>query len=156
MKPLKQPGFSLTHKFVRFGSYFRQMTCKINIATRCTHKVLVKMSWTTAYFIVSNNIYLCQLFKLLQKVFKYQFASVRRSILFCFNRHSTIQFICQVTDHQSRLHNTILLVFQVTDHQSRLHYTILLIFQVTTTYTCYLTLYCHYSRLQTTSQGYTH
>jgi len=33
------------------------------------------------YFIVSFNIYLCQLVKLLQKAFKYQFASVRQSIL---------------------------------------------------------------------------
>ena len=31
------------------------------------------------YFIVSNNIYLCQLVKLLQKAFNYQFASVRRN-----------------------------------------------------------------------------
>ena len=33
------------------------------------------------YFIVFNNIYLCQLVKLLQNIFKYQFASVRLSIL---------------------------------------------------------------------------
>jgi len=48
--------------------------------TGCT-QCLSKWINSQPYFIVFNNIYLCQLVKLLQKAFKYQFASVRRSIL---------------------------------------------------------------------------
>jgi len=72
--------FSLTHKFVRFGACFRQMTRKMNLHcdtldahNACQNELIhrhILLSPITFIFVSSSNC--CK---------KYQYASVRRSIL---------------------------------------------------------------------------